>query len=120
MKLSTLGIPLLVDIGAVFYQVDSSTPLFFEADNNPEATLSEAAMSKPSKPKPKSKPRGYAQYVAFSNEQYQRDMDNFNWIRQQPEVDYGRLRDDRYGKGLNTITREELEREKKCFEDGIY
>ena len=47
-------------------------------------------------------------------------MAKFDWIRQQPEVDYGRLRDDRYGKGLNTITREKLEREKKCFEDGMY
>ena len=28
-----------------------------------------------------------------------------------PEVDYGRLRDDKYGKGLNTITKEKLERE---------
>ena len=28
-----------------------------------------------------------------------------------PEVDYGRPRDDKYGKGLNTITKEKLERE---------
>ena len=55
----------------------------------------------------------------FSNEQYKRDMSKFNWIRRQPEVNYGRLRDDKYGKGLNTITKEKLEREKKCFEDGM-
>jgi len=120
LKLSTLGIPLLLGIGAVFYLVDSNTLPFFEADNNPEATSPEPAASKAPKPRPKSKPRGYAQCVAFSNEQYQRDMAKFDWIRQQPEVDYGRLRDDRYGKGLNTITREKLEREKKCFEDGMY
>ena len=30
--------------------------------------------------------------------------------RSQPGVDYGRLRDDKYGKGLNTITKEMLER----------
>ena len=47
-------------------------------------------------------------------------MAKFDWIRQQPDVDYGRIRDDRYGKGYNTITREQLEREKKCFEDGMY
>ena len=35
-----------------------------------------------------------------------------------PEVDYGRLRDDKYEKGLITITKEMLESEKKCFEDG--
>ena len=36
-------------------------------------------------------------------------MAKFDWIRQQPDVDYGRIRDDRYGKGLNTITREQLD-----------
>ena len=120
LKLSTLGIPLLVGIGAVFYLVDSNMLPFFETDNNPEATSPEPAESKPTNPKPKSKHRGYGQCVAFSNEQYKRDMAKFDWIRQQPEVDYGRLRDDRYGKGLNTITSEKLEREKKCFEDGMY
>ena len=93
---------------------------FFEADNNSEAISPETAESKPTNPKPKTKPRGYGQCVAFSNEQYKSDMAKFDWIRQQSEVDYGRLRDDRYGKGLNTITREKLEREKKCFEDGMY
>ena len=47
----------------------------------------------------------------FSNEQYKRDMIKFNWIRSQPEVNYGRLRDDKYAKGLNAIAKEKLERE---------
>ena len=120
MKLSTFGIPLLVGIGIIFYLVDSNMLPFFEAGNNPEATSPEPAESEPTNPRPKSRPRGYGQCVAFSNERYIRDMAKFDWIRQQPEVDYERLRDDRYGKGLNTIAAEKLEREKKCFEDGIY
>ena len=44
----------------------------------------------------------------------------YMYVYVDPEADYGRLRDDRYGKGLNTITKEKLEREKKCFEDGMY
>ena len=46
-----------------------------------------------------------------SDEQYERDMIQFKRIRMKPEVKYGRLRDDKYGKGLNTITKEQLERE---------
>ena len=55
--------------------------------------------------------------MRLSNEQYKRDMSEFRRIRRQAEVTYGRIRDDGYGKGLNTITKEMLEREKKCFED---
>lgn len=46
-------------------------------------------------------------------------MSEFRRIRRQSEVTYGRIRDDKYGKGLNTITKEMLGREKKCFEDGM-
>ena len=47
-------------------------------------------------------------------------MIQFKRIRMKPEVNYGRLRDDKYGKGLNTITKEQLEREKECMENGLY
>ena len=120
MKLSTLGTPLLLGIGAVFYLIDSELLPTLESGNNPEAASPEPAATNPAKLKSKRQPRDYPQCIAFSNEQYKRDMAKFDWIRQQPEVDYGRLTDDRYGKGLNTITREKLEREKKCYEDGMF
>ena len=116
MKLSTLGIPLLLGLGAVFYLVDSNKLPSLDSDKSPEVLSPKPAATKPTKPKP----RGYVRCIYFSNEQYKRDMAKFDWIRQQPDVNYGRIRDDRYGKGLNTITREQLEREKKCLEDGMY
>ena len=130
MKLSTIGIPLLLGLAAVFFLADGNVLTTIQIDNIPEEALP-PGVSKPSKQessKPKStepkrskpKPRGYGQCIALSNKEYQRDMAEFNWIRKQPEIDYGRLRDDRYGKGLNTITREKLAREKQCLECGSY
>ena len=114
MKPSTLGIPLLVGLAIVVYlaEIDMFPPA--QETQKPELKLAQP-QSEPSKPKPSS----YRECMWFSNEQYKRDMSKFNWIRSQPEVNYGRLRDDKYGKGLNTITKEKLEREKKCFEDGM-
>ena len=114
MKLSTAGIPLLIGLAAFFYLVEIDDFPSIEKDQKPELT-SPQPPSDPGKPKPK----GYKECMRHSNEQYKRDMSKFNWIRRQPEVDYGRLRDDKYGKGLNTITKEKLEREKKCSEDGL-
>ena len=114
MKLSTLGIPLLIGLALFFYLSDIDDFPSIENDKTPELK------SPQSTPKPpKSKPSSYRECMWFSNAQYKRDMRKFNWIRSQPEVNYGRLRDDKYGKGLNTITKEKLEREKKCFEDGV-
>ena len=114
MKLSTLGIPLLLGVGAVFYLVDSNKLPSLDSDKSPEVLSPKPAVTIPTK----RKPRGYAQCIAFSNEQYRRDMRKFRRIAAQPDVNYGRIRDDRYGKGLNTITIEQLEREKKCSEAG--
>ena len=114
MKPSTLGIPLLVGLAIVVYLAEIGMFPPAEKTQRPELKLSQP-QSEPSKPKPSS----YRECMWFSNEQYKRDMSKFNWIRSQPEVNYGRLRDDKYGKGLNTITKEKLEREKKCFEDGM-
>ena len=114
MKLSTLGIPLLIGLALFFYLVENDGSSSIENDKMPELK-SPQTTSDP----PKSKPSSYRECMWFSNEQYKRDMSKFNWIRRQPEVNYGRLRDDKYGKGLNTITKEKLEREKKCFEEGM-
>ena len=114
MKLSTLGIPLLIGLSVFFYLVEIDGFPSIENDQKPELKSPQP----PAKP-PKPKPKGYKRCMWFSNEQYKKDMSKFNWIRSQPEVDYGRLRNDKYGKGLNTITKEKLEREKKCFEDGL-
>ena len=114
MKPSTIGIPLLIGLAIFFYLVEIDNFPFIE--NNQEPALK--SPEPPSDP-PKPKPKGYKECMWHSNEQYKRDMSKFNWVRRQPEVNYGRLRDDRYGKGLNTITKEKLERDKKCFEDGL-
>lgn len=114
MKLSTLGIPLLIGLAAFFYLVEIDGSPTIENDQKLELELSQ-----PPSDLPKPKPKRYKECMWFSNEQYKRDMSVFNRIRRQPEVNYGRLRDDKYGKGLNTITKEKLEREKKCFEDGL-
>ena len=114
MKLSTLGIPLLIGLALFFYLVEIDGFPSIENDKMPELK-SPQTTSDP----PKSKPSSYRECMWLSNEKYKRDMSKFNWIRRQPEVNYGRLRDDKYGKGLNTITKEKLEREKKCFEDGM-
>ena len=114
MKLSTLGIPLLIGLAAFFYLVEIDSSPTIEYKHKLELELSQ-----PPSDLPKPKPKRYKECMWFSNEQYKRDMSVFNRIRSQPEVNYGRLRDDKYGKGLNTITKEKLEREKKCFEDGL-
>ena len=114
MKLSTVGIPLLIGLAVFFYLADIDGFPSIENNQTPE-------LKSPQPPfeSPKPKPKGYKECMRLSNEQYKRDMSKFRWIGRQVEVTYGRIRDDKYGKGLNTITKEMLEREKKCFEDGM-
>ena len=114
MKLSTVGIPLLIGLAIFFYVFEIDGYLSIENDQKPELKSPQLLFESP-----KPKPNGYKECMLLSDEQYKRDMSKFNWIRSQPEVDYGRLRDDKYGKGLNTITKEMLEREKQCSEDGL-
>jgi len=115
MKLSTLGIPFLLGLGIIFYLADINGLPPVNNRQTPEQK-SPKQTSQPTK----QKPPGYRECMRHSDKQYERDMAKFKWIRRQPEVNYGRLRDDKYGKGLNTITKEQLEREKKCMEDGLY
>lgn len=61
--------------------MDSNMLPFLEADNSPDAASPEPVEFEPANPKQKSKSRGYWQCVAFSNEQYERDMARFDWIR---------------------------------------
>ena len=115
MKLSTLGIPLLLGLGIFFYLADiNGVP----SANNHQASKQKSPQ--PSSQPTKQKPPGYRACMKHSDEQYERDMIKFKRIRMKPEVNYGRLRDDKYGKGLNTITKEQLEREKECMENGLY
>ena len=115
MKLSTLGIPLLLGLGISFYLADiNGVP---PANNH--QTFKQKSPQPSSQPT-KQKPQGYRECMRHSDEQYERDMIKFKRIRMKPEVNYGRLRDDKYGKGLNTITKEQLEREKECMENGLY
>tara|TARA_B100001063_G_scaffold209091_1_gene205897 strand:+ start:109 stop:471 length:363 start_codon:yes stop_codon:yes gene_type:complete len=118
MKLSTVGIPLLIGLGVFFYLADINGFPSIENNQKPELKSPQPPSESP-KPKPKPKPKGYKECMRLSNEQHKRDMSEFRRIDIQAEVTYGRIRDDRYGKGLNTITKEQLEREKKCFEDGM-
>ena len=115
MKLSTLGIPLLLGLGIFFHLADING---FPSANNSQT--SEQKSPQPSSQPTKQKPTGYRECMKRSDEQYERDMIQFKRIRMKPEVNYGRLRDDKYGKGLNTITKEQLEREKECMENGLY
>ena len=113
MKLSTVGIPVLIGLAIFCYVVEIDGYPSIENDQTPLKS------PQPLSDSPKRKPNGYKECMRLSHEQYKTDMSKFNWIRSQPEVDYGRLRDDKYGKGLNTITKEKLEREKQCSEDGL-
>ena len=110
MKLSTVGIPLLIGLAVFFYMADIDD---FPSIENYQKT----ELKSPQPPSDSPKPKSYKECMRLSNEQYKRDMREFRRIRRQVEVTYGRIRDDGYGKGLNTITKEMLEREKKCFED---
>ena len=110
MKLSTVGIPLLIGLAVFFYLADIDGSPSIEHNQKPDLKSPQPASESP-------KPKGYKECMRLSNEQYKRDMSEFRRIRMQAEVTYGRIRDDRYGKGLNTITKEMLEREKKCSED---
>lgn len=114
MKLSTVGIPLLIGLSVFFYLADIDG--FPSIENNQKPELKSP---QPPSESPKPKPKGYKECMRLSNEQHKRDMSEFRRIDRQAEVTYGRIRDDKYGKGLNTITKEMLEREKKCFEDGM-
>ena len=114
MKLSTVGIPLLIGLAVFFYWVDIDGIPSIENNQKPELKSPQ-----PPSESPKPKPKGYKECMRLSNEQYKRDMSEFRRIRRQAEVTYGRIKDDKYGKGLNTITKEMLGREKKCFEDGM-
>ena len=114
MKLSTVGIPVLIGLAIFFYVVEIDGYQSIENDQKPALKSPQ-----PLSDSPKRKPNGYKECMRLSHEQYKTDMSKFNRIRSQPEVDYGRLRDDKYGKGLNTITKEKLEREKQCSEDGL-
>ena len=114
MKLSTVGIPLLIGLAVFFYLADIDGIPSIENNQKPQLKSPQ-----PPSESPKPKPKGYKACMRLSNEQYKRDMGEFRRIRRQAEVTYGRIRDDKYGKGLNTITKEMLEREKKCFEDGM-
>ena len=118
MKLSTVGIPLLIGLSVFFYLADIDGFPSIENNQKPELKSPQPPSESP-KPKPKTKPKGYKECMRLSNEQHKRDMSEFRRIDRQAEVTYGRIRDDKYGKGLNTITKEMLEREKKCFEDGM-
>ena len=118
MKLSTVGIPLLIGLGVFFYLADINGFPSIENNQKPELKSPQPPSESP-KPKPKPKPKGYKECMRLSNQQHKRDMSEFRRIDIQAEVTYGRIRDDKYGKGLNTITKEQLEREKKCFEDGM-
>ena len=117
MKLATLGIPLLLVLALFFYLTDRNKTPPVRNGKTPEATSATPAVTQPSKPK--RKPEGYGECMWLSDQEYKREMAKFDWIRRQPEVNYGRLRDDRYGKGLNTITREKLDRERQCLEGGF-
>ena len=61
-------------MGSIFCPMDSNMLPFLEAVNSPVAASPEPEEFEPATPKPKSKSRGYWQCVAFSNEQYERDM----------------------------------------------
>ena len=115
MKLSTLGIALLLGVGIFFYLADING---IPSANNHQTSKQKSPQ--PSSQPTKQKPQGYRECMRRSDEQYERDMIKFKRIRMKPEVNYGRLRDDKYGKGLNTITKEQLEREKECMENGLY
>ena len=52
------------------------------------------------------------QCLSRSSEIYAEEIANYEAIEKR--VGYGRMRDDRYGKGLNTITKEKLARESEC------
>jgi len=45
---------------------------------------------------------------------YDVEIDRYKKIQDNPEVSYARLYDDEYGKGMNTITKEILDREEIC------
>ena len=61
-------------MGSIFCPMDSNMLLFLEAVNSPVAASPEPEEFEPANPKPNSKSRDYWQCVAFSNEQYVRDM----------------------------------------------
>ena len=91
MKLSTVGIPVLIGLAIFFYVVEIDGYQSIENDQKPALKSSQ-----PLSDSPKRQPNVYKECMRLSHEQYKIDMSKFNWIRSQPEVDYGQLRDDKY------------------------
>ena len=121
MKSSTIGIPLLFIVAFVFYIADGGKMPFIQRYNSAKpATPSPERTNNNSTPPTKNalfSPRSRQSYescMGRSRRIYDSEISNHRKISSMPEVDYGRLRDDRYGKGLNTIWKERLLREEDC------
>ena len=121
MKPSTIGIPLLFIVAFIFYIADGGKiPFIQQNDPAKPATPSPKRTNSNSSPtannallSPRSR-QSYESCMKESRRIYNSEISNHRKISAMPEVDYGRLRDDRYGKGLNTIWKERLLREKDC------
>tara|TARA_B100000085_G_C18112070_1_gene337619 strand:+ start:70 stop:444 length:375 start_codon:yes stop_codon:yes gene_type:complete len=121
LKPSTIGIPLLFIVAFIFYIADGgeipfiqqndpakpATPSPERINNNSSSTTKNALFSTRSL-------LSYESCMKESRRIYNSEISNHRKISAMPEVDYGRLRDDRYGKGLNTIWKERLLREEDC------
>ena len=121
MKPSTIGIPLLFIVAFVFYIADGGKILFIQQNDpaksaapSPERTNNNSSLTtKNSLFSPRDR-QSYESCMKESRGIYNSEISNHRRISAMPEVDYGRLRDDRYGKGLNTIWKERLLREEDC------
>ena len=121
MKPSTIGIPLLFIIAFIFYIADGGKiPFIQQNDSAKLVTASPEQTNNNSSPTTKNvlfSPRSLQSYESCTKESrriYNSEISNHRKISAMPEVNYGRLRDDRYGKGLNTIWKERLLREEDC------
>ena len=121
MKPSTIGIPLLFIIAFIFYIADGGKiPFIQQNDSAKPVTASPEQTNNNSSPTTKNalfSPRSLQSHESCMKESrriYNSAISNHRKISAMPEVNYGRLRDDRYGKGLNTIWKERLLREEDC------
>ena len=109
LKFSWLVPLVLLVAAAYFYITDKGKFPSSEPSIKPETNRFDASFPKPSSTQGKKLDQDCLQR---STAIYDEEITAYEAIER--KVGYGRLRDDGYGKGLNTITKEKLVRESQC------
>ena len=109
LKFSWLGPLLLLAAAAFFYIIDAREFSTSEPNAAPETNRSDAIFPQPLGTQGQKPDQ---ECLQRSTAIYDKEITAYEAIER--KVGYGRLRDDGYGKGLNTITKEKLARESQC------